>query len=382
VKLIFPKKEEQEEKIVDVSFNVHKFNNRPKPDDTNKIVIIGAFSEFGCETVSILYSLPRFLEQNLGKYIIVMGWYGREYLYRHLADEFWELKEEYQWLREYSRAFYHVSKNLTKVEKNAEKYGRVCSSQHSSIPIIMDRCHCGHMWSDLENTVDCCPNCQRKDFIKAVFKEVAFWKRLAVKIPLPSKEKLYRAQTYVKNNSVGIFARGRKTYGRNLQPEFYIKLIELVRSFGYEPIWLGEKTSTQPCPVDDILDFSRLDESKDLELTYAIVKQCKFTIQFWTASTRISGMMGVPYLLFESPDQIWGMGQEGYRRNLCDLGPSKLCVSHYLSILDNNDAGIALVKRCIDEMKEGNFEDVFGLLENEAVARELRRKNSNKIGTN
>ena len=150
---------------------------------------------------------------------------------------------------------------------------------------------------------------------------------------------------------------------------------------GYEPVWLGEKQSTLPCPVPDVIDFSRMEESKDLELTFAIVKQCQFTVQFWTASTRIAGMMGVPYLLFESPDQIWGQGQEGYRRNLCDFGPSKLCVSHFLSILDDPDAGIALARRCIEEMQKNNYEDVFGLVEDEASARELRRKNAARIGS-
>ena len=381
MKLVRPKKEKEEEKFVDISFNVHKFNNRPKPNDTRRIIIIGAFSEFGCETVSVLYAIPRLLEQHLGKYIIVMGWYGREYLYRHLVDEYWELKEEFQWLREYSRAFYHTSKNLERVEKDVERYGQVYQSKYLSVPVIMDRCRCGHMWADLENHSNTCPKCQSPDFIKSMFRDVPFWKRLAIKLPPPSKEKMYRAKTYTKENTVGIFARGRKTYGRNLSPEFYVKLIELIREMGFEPIWLGEKTSTQPCPVEDVLDFSRDEESKDLELTFAIVKQCRFTVQFWTASTRIAGMMGVPYLLFESPDQIWGMGQEGYRRNLCDWGPSKLCISHFLSILDNPDGGIALTKRCIEEMAVGNFEDVFGLLENESSARELRRKNHERIGT-
>ena len=59
--------------------------------------------------------------------------------------------------------------------------------------------------------------------------------------------------------------------------------------------------------------------ARDLEQTLAIVCGCEFPVQFWTASTRLAGVMGVPYLLFESPDQIWGQGQEGYRRNLCDL---------------------------------------------------------------
>ena len=382
MKLVIPQRKKEEEKIVDISFNIHKFNNRPRPTDTKKIVILGSFSEFGCETVSVLYGMPRFLEQHVGKYIIVMGWYGREYSYRHLVDEYWELKEEYQWLREYSRAFYHVSKNLENLETKMTEHGIVYPSKFLSIPIVMDRCKCGSMWGDLnEDKIEECPQCKSQEIVKAIFRQVQFWKRLAIKLPIPSKAKLMRAQKYLKPNSVGIFARGRKTYGRNLEPEFYIKLIELIRELGYEPVWLGEKQSTLPCPVPDVIDFSRMEESKDLELTFAIVKQCQFTVQFWTASTRIAGMMGVPYLLFESPDQIWGQGQEGYRRNLCDFGPSKLCVSHFLSILDDPDAGIALARRCIEEMQKNNYEDVFGLVEDEASARELRRKNAARIGS-
>jgi hypothetical protein len=379
LKLIRPEPPKKEEKIVDISFNVHKFNNRPRPKDPNKIVIIGSFSEFGCETVSVLYSIPIILQQCCGRYVIIVGWYGREYLYRHLADEFWELKEEFQWLREYSRAFHHQSENLKQLETRIASYGKFFSTQFLSIPIIHNRCSCGYCWS-YNDDIDSCPKCHNTEITRAVFKDVPFWKRLAIKLPSPSREKLYRARTYVKENTVGIFARARKTYGRNLTPEFYVDLIKLVRELGYEPIWLGEKTSILPCPVDDVVDFAYLDESKDLELTFAIVRQCKFTIQFWTASTRIAGMQGIPYLLFESPDQIWGIGQEGYRRNLCDWGSSKLCVSHFLSVLDNPKEGLALVKRCIEEMQVNNYDDVFGMLENEMVARTMRHNNLERIG--
>jgi hypothetical protein len=65
---------------------------------------------------------------------------------------------------------------------------------------------------------------------------------------------------------------------------------------------------------------------------------------------------------------------------LCDFGPSKLCVSHFLSVAENPDAGISLVRRCVEEMRQGNYTDVFGLLENEAVARDMREKNFQRIG--
>jgi hypothetical protein len=213
-----------------------------------------------------------------------------------------------------------------------------------------------------------------------LFNDIFFWKRLAIPLPSPSSQKMEEARKYLKTKNVGVFARGRATYGRNLQPEFYVKLVHLLQSMGYNPIWLGEKQSTQACPVEGIVDMSRNPISRDLELTLAIIKQCEFTVQFWTASTRLAGMMGVPYLLFESPDQIWGGGHEGYRRNLCDYGPSKLCVNHYWNVYNNNEKAIKLVKQSIFEMENNNYEDVFGLLDTNCVAQILKRDNDKRIG--
>lgn len=119
-----------EEAIQDVKFNIFNLNNRKRPSDKRRIMIVSCFSEFGCETLGALYCLPMLLRANPGYYTIVIGWHGREYFYRHLADEFWELKEEYQWLREYCRAFHHDSKNLDKVEKSVEEYGKVVPSSY------------------------------------------------------------------------------------------------------------------------------------------------------------------------------------------------------------------------------------------------------------
>jgi hypothetical protein len=180
-------------------------------------------------------------------------------------------------------------------------------------------------------------------------------------------------------NPVGVFARGRKCYGRNLQPEFYEGLIGLLRDMGHEPIWLGEKVSTIPCPVSDVVDFSRMDEARDLETTFAIIKQCDFTVQFWTASSRLAGMMGVPYLLFESPDQIWGKGQEGIRRNLCDFGPRKLSINHYLNVHQDNARGLEIVRKCIEQMRAGDYEDYMGMVDEEVV-KQMREENKRRIG--
>lgn len=372
---------EAEERIEDIKFTVHKFNNRPKPSDPKRVMIICCFSEFGCETVGAMYCLPQLMRDNPGHYKVAVGWHGREYLYRHLVDEFWEVNPEHMWLREYCRAFHHESKNLSKMEEALGQHGVVVPSAHLGQIAVGARCHaCGAFWG-VTGKVTQCVQCGKSDELQqSILGDVKHWRRLVTRIPPPSEEKMAIADKYVKPNSVGVFARGRKCYGRNLPPEFYKKLIELLEELNYSPIWLGEKVTTQPCPSDHIVDFSRMEEAKDLETTLAIISKCKFTIQFWTASTRLAGIMGVPYLLFESPDQIFGAGQEGFRRNLCDFGPRKLAINHFLSVLSDQDAGLGIVRRCIREMERGNYEDVIGLVENNKTIERMIHDNSRRIG--
>lgn len=366
---------QKENDLCKIDFNIIKFNNKKRPCKKNTIIIC-CFSEFGCETVGVMYSIPKIIQNNPDKYFIVAGWYGREYFYKHLVDEFWEIKKEHMWLREYCRAFHHISNNLNKLEKDLEIYGEVINS--AELGNITISSHCSKCKKRLIDSKSC--NCKSK-IIPAILYDVGYWKPKAIKIPPPSEEKLNIANSLVKKPSVGIFARSRKCYGRNLQPEFYISLIELLQEIGYNPIWLGEEVSVQPCPVKHVLDFSRMKESRDLELTLALIKNCQFTIQFWTASSRLSGMMGVPYILFESPAQIWGeRGQEGIRRNLCDFGKRKLSVNHFLNVFYNNKGGIEIVKKCIDQISKGNYDDMIGLVEDEKLVINLKQKNDKRIG--
>ncbi len=224
-----------------------------------------------------------------------------------------------------------------------------------------------------------CPKCESNMVQSSPFGDIMYWRSKVIRIPFPDVKKIEEVKSFIKPNTVAIFARGRQTYGRNLQPEFYIKLIKLLEDMGYNPIWLGEKVTCQPCPVDHILDFSRHPLSQDLESTLAIIRQCTFTIQFWTASTRLAGIMGVPYILFESPDQIWGMGQEGFRRNLCDFGPRKLAVNHFLNVYNNNDEGLKIVQRCVEELMGGNYEDIIGLVDKTATTH-LRKEHRERVG--
>lgn len=378
------KKDFVEEKKQNLGFNLIKLNTRVRPKDPREILIISCFSEFGCESVGALYCIPRIIKDHPSKYKIIVGWHGREYLYRHLADEFWELKPEHMWLREHARAFHHSSTNLKKLESSLKEHGTLVPSKYLGHIAISAKCmDCKLFYNTVyENSrydKKTCMRCNSSNVIPPILGDVSYWKPKAVKIPLPSQEKIKIVKKYLGKNPVAIFARARKCYGRNLQPEFYINLISLLREKGYDPIWLGEKVSTFPCPVSDVVDFSRMDESRDLELTLAIISQCKFTVQFWTASSRFAGIMGIPYLLFESPDQIWGKGQEGIRRNLCDFGPRKLSINHYLNIYNDNIKGIEIVKKCIEEMEEGNYQDHIGLVEKEVVEK-MRSENRSRIG--
>ncbi len=360
----------KEIKLSEVKFTVHKLNNRLKPQKRDRIKIVSCFSEFGCETLGCMYCIPRLLRQFPGQYVIAMGWFGREYLYRHLVDEFWELDEEFMWLRDYTRAFHHISHNLKKIEEAASVHGGVIPSSALGRYAVSNMCRtCGKHWSEWKKQADKCPSCKSTVLTRSIFTNIALYKPQARMIPRPKKELLEWAEKLIKPNSVGVFARGRKTYGRNLSSEFYVRLITTLESMGYNVIWLGEKQSSQPCPVEHVLDFSRMAESRDLEKTLAIVCNLQFTIQFWTASTRLAGMMGVPFLVFESPEQIYSSNsglmsaQEGKRLELASFGPKKIVVSHYHSVMENQDEALELVQKAILEMRADNWSDIIGLVQ-------------------
>ena len=378
-----PKKtgNERELRLDKVEFTVHKFNNRPKPKKTDRIKIVSCFSEFGCETLGCMYCIPRLLRRFPGQYIIAMGWYGRAYLYKHLVDEFWEVNEEYMWLRDYTRAFHHKSVNLKQIEEAATAHGEVVPSAALGKYAVSNFCRtCGKFWHEWRKQTEDCPCCGSTVLIRSIFTDIATYKPTARGIPKPRQEYLDWAKSILKPKTVGVFARGRKTYGRNLTPEFYVKLVELLEKQGYNVIWLGEKQSTQPCPVEHVLDFSRLPESRDLERTLAIICNLEFTIQFWTASTRLSGMMGVPFLLFESPEQIYTSysgimsAQEGKRLELCSFGPKKVVLAHYKSVCEEQDKALGLVERAIGEMNEGNYEEILGLVEDKEFSTKLQEE--------
>jgi hypothetical protein len=361
------------EPLEDLKFNIYKFTNRFRPKDKRNTTIISCLSEFGCETIGVLWNIPMICQERAGHYKIAVGWYGREYFYRHLVDEYWELKQDHQWLRDYCKAFHHESRNLSKLEMLLKQYGYVITTQQVGNYAVGNRCRgCGNFWGDI-NHVEICPRCNGQSINRALFGDIPYYRNCFTPIKSPSKKKREIAKQYLKPNTVGVFARGRKTYGRNLQPEFYKRLIILLQSMGYNIIWLGEKQSTLKCPVDDILDYSRMDVARDLELTCAIVKELEFTVQFWTASTRLSAIMGTPYLMFESPAQIWGDGQEGLRLSLLrDMAPKKMAICHFTKVLNDHDSALNLIERCVKEMNVGNYSDVVGLVESESFVKTMK----------
>lgn len=359
----------REELISDIKFHQYKFNNRTKPTK-DRILIITCFSEFGCESIALHYCIPRILQQYPGAYVICVGWFGREYLYRHLVDEYWELDENHQWLREFAQAFKNKSRNILKLEQKLKEYGQVYKGINMGHILFQNICFsCKHVWYD-DKRLKFCPKCNHERVSVSLFSAPASWRKYAVKIPKPKEEIKNIANKYLKPNSVGIFARGRACYGRNLSPDFYIKLINRLEEKGYNPIWLGEKQSVIPCPKDHILDFSRLPESRNLELTLAIISQLKFTVQFWTASTRFASMMDVPWILFESEDQIYGTGQEGKRIALSTaFDKKKIVLSQYHEVVENEDIAIDLVDQAINEINLGNWNDIIGLVNNPEVVK-------------
>lgn len=358
----------KEDILSSVNFHIYKFNTRVKPLDIKQILIITCFSEFGCETLGCMYGIPEIIKQCPGAYVICVGWFGREYLYRHLVDEYWELGEKYQWLREHTQAFKPSSKNIERLEKELERYGRVYRSVHMGHLFLGNKClNCNNIWAGEKNQ---CSKCHSLLIKRPIFSNLLESKKKALDIPIPSSKILDKISSYLKPNSVGIFARNRVCYGRNLGKEFYIKLINYLESKGYNPIWLGEKQSVLPCPVNHIFDFSNHPDSRDLEITLGIISQLKFTVQFWTASTRLASIVKTPWILFESPDQIAGRGQEGKRIVLTtDYDKKKIVLSNYFNVLEDQDGALLLLDKAINEINSGNYDDLIGMVDHPEVVK-------------
>lgn len=371
---------EAEPTIDQLRFHRNKFTTRDRPGDPRRILIIPSFGEFGCEIVSTMYCIPRLVQKFPGYYVIAMGWEGRNFLYSHLVDEFWELDSEHQWLREYCRAFHHDSRNLNKFEKSLiGKEGLVVTPNYMARVALGNQClDCGSYWNSTKREKTC-QACNSVNLRRALFHDMPdCWK--SASLPVISSEKREWARTEISENAVGICARNRKCYGRNLPKEFYIKLIFQLRELGYQPVWFGEPSTTLPCPDPTVKDFSRHPKQRDLESILALIGEMRFTCQFWTASTRLAAIVGTPYLLFESPDQLYGGGQEGYRLELITRGnPRKVIANHYLNVLNNQEDGIDVLVRGIANLEAGDHSDEIGLVDSREECHRMMKSFHQKV---
>ena len=360
-----------EKKLESLNFHVHKFTNRARPSDKRKILIVPSFYEFGVETIGICFCLPQIIHANPDCYVIVVGWYGRQFLYSKIADEYWELDEAYQWLREYSDAFTNDSRNIGKLEIKLQNYGRVVFGSSMAQLCVQYFCtECKNYFVSHNHIDTKCNKCSSSNLIKPLFGDLGVSKKRFVPIPKPSDEKKEQIKKILPDNTVAIFARNRKRYGRNLSIDFYKKLINSLKSMGYNPIWMGEKQSVYPCPDNTIIDFTTKSECRDLEYTLAVLSQCKFTIQFYTASTRLASMVKTPWILFESADQLVGHGQEGMRVILTtDYDKKKIVIANFFKLTNEEDLGIQVAKEAIEEFISGNCDTKIAMVDNPNMVR-------------
>jgi len=351
------KKKSKEQKIDDFCFNIFKFTKRQK---SSKVLIITNFCELGVETLACMYSIPRLLEIFNSYYVILVGWSGRDYFYRHLVDEFWELKSENYWLKDSCNAFYHNSKNLDKLEIELKKYGILFKGHYLGNFLVSNVCKkCFNSWKG-ESLI--CGKCGSNEITHPLFDRVEN-KKFLRSIPKPKKETIDSVRKHVPDNSVAIFARNRKTYGRNLPKSFYYYLNDLIKSKGYTPIYLGENSSS--LNMEGCVDFSAMPMVQDLSFTLAVLSCVKFSVQFWTASTRLSSIVDTPFILVESLDQIAFRGQEGLRiAASSNFNKKKIIICNYLDFLENLKSGLGAVETAINEVEVNNWDYVVDLVSN------------------
>jgi hypothetical protein len=122
------------------------------------------------------------------------------------------------------------------------------------------------------------------------------------------------------------------------------------------------------------------EHAQDLEKTLLLVSQLKFTVQFYTASSRLAALVGTPYIIVESPDQIWGQGQEGIRLNLCTKGEKKLVIAHFKSLHEDHPGALKLVEKAVREMEVGNYKDIIGDVEDIQAIEFMKQQSIDRIG--
>lgn len=348
------------------------------------IAIISMLSEFGCETIGILYCVPELLRRRLaGKYTIALTWEGRSFLYKHLVDEVWEIDSRLQFLRKYCKAFHHDSKNLKKLEKELSKEGMfIGSSELSNMCVYpkIHKCECGGKIISMDSQI--CILCGKEYPMEGFFNNPLESRKKVKWISSISENALDNVKDFIGENTVGICARNRVTYDRNLDINFYKKLIVELEDQGYDITWFGEKISTHECPFSRVKNFRDSELSNNLENTLALISKMKFTIQCYTASTRLSALVGTSYILVESPGQLWSEGQEGIRLNMISRNnKNKIIASNFKTSYENNDYLLSLIKRGIEELNMENYSDIIADNgQNKKIAIISKKQSYDRIG--
>ena len=357
----------KESRIPNISFKKIIFN---KNKNNKKNLIVCCFSEFGCETIGIHYVIPRIKQNNPGKHIIIVGWCGRSFLYSHLVDEFWEIDPTYMWLKDYARAFHHESQNLKWIEKSLKNHGQVITSMEVGNIALIGKCKaCGNVFGS-DRVYNNCEKCNSTDLQLSLFSDTPNTRNSYKPVTYPNLSKIKKAKKIVKENTVALFVRGRNVYGRNLTPDNYKDIVSDLIQNGYNVLWLGEKYTTFDLKGDFEGKFYNLcnhPDFNDLEFVLACLTLCKFSLQFWTASTRLAAMVNLPYILIESPDQIVGRGQEGTRLILTtrDEAKKKIIFCNHKQVLENFWDFRGLIKNQIHNFVINNdFTDVIGMVDN------------------
>lgn len=370
------KRANPERRLDSMKFKIHKFNNRTRPTDKSKILVVPTFYEFGVETIGLSFCLPQIIHKNPDRYVILVGWYGRSYLYSRIADEYWELDEEHQWLREYSDAFKNESRNISRLQGKLSNVGTVVPGDAMAQLCVEYFClFCKLNFVTHQHIETRCPQCDGQDLVKPIFGDLGASKKRCYSVPRPSQAKVLEAERLLKPRSVGVFARNRGRYGRNLAIGFYERLLESLIAMGYNPVWMGEKQSVHECPRSDIVNLVGCEDSRDLEFTLAVISKLEFTVQFYTASTRLASMVKTPWILFESADQVVGNGQEGMRVILTtDFDKKKIVISNFQRLAEDQDGGLSFFERAVREVNNGNFETIVAMVDNQVMTEMNMRK--------
>lgn len=352
--------------------NIYKSSSLPA------IYILG-FVEFGCEAFFPYYVLPNIIKENPNYKIVFVGWCGREYFYKHLVHEYWELDESFMHLRQTARAMSYESWNLKQLETYFSRIGIVLRSDVIGNNLIEYMClDCGHK-SGYARHLKGCPVCGSNKIRQSLLSNQSDLNKKLYPLPEIKESKLDWAKSIIPKNAVAIFARKREAYGRNLNSDFYKRLIFLLKKMGYTPVWIGEKNSSLACPDSSVLDITSLSDRNDLEKVLAIISLCEFTIQLWTASTRLSMIANTKFFLVECPDQIYGNGQEGIRLKIFNLKntPSKLFLCNYCKFVEDYDKTFNCLEKSLNEfLIEQNYNDTIDMIDNKKLLEGLKVKNA------